>query len=68
VTARDSSEAPPADPVEAALGEAIALAAKACQWQTVTELGRVLAERRRLVAAPAVASLEAARAKRDGPR
>jgi hypothetical protein len=68
VTARDSSEAPAADPVEAALGEAIALAAKAGRWDAVTELGRVLAERRRSAPAPGVASLDAVRAKRGGPR
>lgn len=68
MTARDSSEALRADPVETALGEAIALAAKAGKWDAVTELGRVLAERRRSVTAPGVSSLDAARAKRDGPR
>jgi hypothetical protein len=58
-------EAQPTDAVEAALAQAVALAAKAEQWTVVAELGRELAERRRARQAPAIASIDAARAKRD---
>jgi hypothetical protein len=54
------------DPVELALGRAIALASEAGEWTAVVELGRELAARRRARTAPDVPSIEAARAKREG--
>jgi hypothetical protein len=56
------------DAVEAALAEAISLAAKASRFDVVAELGRELAERRRARQAPAIASIDAARAKRERGR
>lgn len=49
------------DAVEAALAEAIALAAKAQQWDTVEILSRELSARRLARTAPDVATLEARR-------
>jgi hypothetical protein len=56
------------DSVEEALGVALKLAAEAGQWGAVETLSRELGERRRARTAPAVASLEAERAKRDRKR
>jgi hypothetical protein len=53
------------DAVEAALADAISRAAEAGEWTVVAELGRELAERRRARQAPAISSIDAARAKRD---
>ncbi|HEX9619165.1 MAG TPA: hypothetical protein VF989_03455 [Polyangiaceae bacterium] len=43
----------------------MALAARDQRWEVVAELGRELAERRRARQAPAIASIDAARAKRE---
>ena len=64
----DGANAGPADPVEAALAEAVRLAAQAGEWTVVAELGRELAERRRARQAPAISSLDARRAKRERGR
>jgi hypothetical protein len=55
----------PADPVEAALAEAVALAARAGQWTAVEVLSRELAARRLAASSPDVPSLEAERARRE---
>jgi hypothetical protein len=56
------------DPVEAALSDALALAAKAGQWTTVELLSRELSARRLARTAPEVTTLEGRRdrAKREG--
>jgi hypothetical protein len=53
------------DPVEAALAEAVSLAARAGQWGTVEILSRELAARRLAASSPEVPSLEAERARRE---
>jgi hypothetical protein len=52
------------DPVEAALAEALMLAAKAGRFETVEVLSRELAARRLSRTAPSVPTLDAERAKR----
>src|SRR5690606_2540598 len=56
----------PADPVEAALAEAIALAAKSQQWGTVETLSRELSARRLARTSPDVATLEGRRKVKEG--
>jgi hypothetical protein len=56
---------PPLDPVEAALSDALKLAASAGQWTTVEVLSRELAARRLARTAPEVATLEGERARRE---
>jgi hypothetical protein len=60
-----SDSGPPLDPVEAALSEALKLAASAGQWTTVELLSRELAARRLARTAPEVATLEGERARRE---
>jgi hypothetical protein len=54
-----------ADPVETALAEAVALAARAGQWSTVEILSRELGARRLARSAPDVLNLDAERARRE---
>jgi hypothetical protein len=54
-----------ADPIEAALAEAVRLAAHAGQWTTVETLSRELSARRLAGTEPTVTSLDAARRKRE---
>jgi hypothetical protein len=54
-----------ADPIEVALAEAVALAARAGQWTAVEVLSRELAARRLAASSPEVTSLEAERARRE---
>jgi hypothetical protein len=56
------------DPVEAALSDALKLAAQAGQWTTVEVLSRELSARRLARTAPEVPSIDAERAKRGGKR
>jgi hypothetical protein len=56
----------PADAVEVALSNALALAADAGQWATVETLSRELGARRLARSAPTVPTLEVERAKRHG--
>jgi hypothetical protein len=56
----------PADAVESALAAALELAAKAGRFDVVAILARHLDERWRARVAPGVASIDGARAKRDG--
>jgi hypothetical protein len=53
------------DPVEAALAEAVSLAARASQWETVNVLSRELAARRLARVSPEVTSLDSERARRE---
>ena len=61
VTACDSTD----DPVALSLARSIESATAAGQWSVVADLSRLLADRQRLRAAPDVASLDAARARRE---
>ena len=55
----------PVDAVEAALGNAVELAAREGRWDVVVELGRVLAERQRLrPTTMGIVELDAERARR----
>jgi len=56
------------DPVERALADALTLAAQAGRFDTVEVLSRELAARRLARTAPAVASLDTERAKRERKR
>ncbi len=53
------------DPIERALAEAVALAARAGQWTSVEVLSRELGERRRVRTAPGIPSIDDERARRD---
>jgi hypothetical protein len=56
------------DPVESALAESLRLATEAGRWDVVTLLAGELSARRLARTAPAVASVEVERARRDGKR
>ena len=63
-----SQKASQIDPIEAALAEAVTLAARAGQWTTVEVLSRELAARRLARVSPDVPTLDAERAKRERER